>query len=213
MAERAKWIKSPKTFDMPQCIIDITKLYTNYKHTGLWDQTVQTQKAQMMALATHLKETYKQAAKKAKPKPSKTPTGTGRPKLGKWVFENVGQSFTGPDGNDYDWCEHHGRMTDGVHSGMYMPAPHDHEQWQANKDTKGYAKKDVMEGRVIPKRKAPANSHGSPENWKANLRLSNSFKSALATQLMTSDTEADVFVDKLMLDALGHVPAEKPPKA
>ena len=28
-AERAKWIKRPPTFDMPQCIIYLTALYTN----------------------------------------------------------------------------------------------------------------------------------------------------------------------------------------
>ena len=36
-AERAKWIKRPSTFDMPQCIINLTALYMNYNHTGLWD--------------------------------------------------------------------------------------------------------------------------------------------------------------------------------
>ena len=39
-AERAKWIKRPPTFDMPQCIIDLMALYTNYKHTGMWDKMV-----------------------------------------------------------------------------------------------------------------------------------------------------------------------------
>ena len=28
-AERAKWIKRPSTFDMPQFIIDLADLYTN----------------------------------------------------------------------------------------------------------------------------------------------------------------------------------------
>ena len=55
-AERAKWIKRLSTFDMPQCIIDLMALYTNYKHTGLWDKTVPNHKAQLIALATHFKE-------------------------------------------------------------------------------------------------------------------------------------------------------------
>ena len=54
-AKRDKWIKSPSTFDMPQYIIDLTFLYTNYKHTGLWDKTVPNHKAQLMALETHFK--------------------------------------------------------------------------------------------------------------------------------------------------------------
>ena len=40
---------------MPQCIIDFTALYTNYKHTGLCDKTVPNHKAQLIVLATHLK--------------------------------------------------------------------------------------------------------------------------------------------------------------
>ena len=40
---------------MPQCIINLTALYTNYKHTGLWDKTVPNHKAHLIALATHFK--------------------------------------------------------------------------------------------------------------------------------------------------------------
>ena len=43
-------------FDIPQCIIDLTALYTNYNHTGLWDKTAPNHKAQLIDLATHLKE-------------------------------------------------------------------------------------------------------------------------------------------------------------
>ena len=53
-AERAKWIKVPATFDMPQCITNLTKLYTNYKHTGIWDKSTPNPKAQLIALATQL---------------------------------------------------------------------------------------------------------------------------------------------------------------
>ena len=55
-AESSKWIKRPSTFDMPQCIIDLTSLYTHYKHTGLWDKTVPNHKTQLIALATHFKD-------------------------------------------------------------------------------------------------------------------------------------------------------------
>ena len=49
---------------MPQCIIELTALYTNYTHTGLGDQPVLSNKAEPIVLATHLKQSYKQAAKK-----------------------------------------------------------------------------------------------------------------------------------------------------
>ena len=138
-AGRAKWIKRPLTFDMPQCIIDLTTLYTNYKHTGLWGKTFPNHKAQLIALSTQYKE--KMDAKKStrkknpsKPNPSANQGGAGN--LGKWIFKDFGPTLRGPDKNNYAWCPIHGRKTDGVHSGMYMPAPHDHEEWQARKDAK-----------------------------------------------------------------------------
>ena len=71
-------------------------MYTNYKHTGLWDKTVPNHKAQLIALATHLKE--QMDAKKAtrKSKPRKPESGTGKPKLGKRLFNNVGPTLRGP---------------------------------------------------------------------------------------------------------------------
>ena len=47
-AERSKWINRPSMFNMPQCIIDLTALYTNYKHTGLWEKKVPNHKAQLI---------------------------------------------------------------------------------------------------------------------------------------------------------------------
>ena len=99
-AERAKWIKRPSTFDMPQCIIYLTALYTNYKHTGLWDKTVPNHKAQLIALATHFKEKmdaekYTRKKNPIKSNPDATQSGAG--KLGKWIFEDVGTTMRGPD--------------------------------------------------------------------------------------------------------------------
>ena len=68
---RAKWIKRPSTFDMPQCIINLKALYTNYKHTGLWDKTVPNHKAQLIDLATHLKEKMNANKSTCRKNPSK----------------------------------------------------------------------------------------------------------------------------------------------
>ena len=54
------------------------------------------------------------------------------------------------------------------------------------------------EGRSPTKRKAPVEPTVKPSAKKVNLRLSNSFKSALCTQLMKYDKEADNFVDKIL---------------
>ena len=81
---------------------------------------------------------------------------------------------------------------------MYMPAPHDHEAWQVAKDAKQNSLKEQKEGRARTKRKAPVEPTAKTSAKNGNLRLSNSFKSALCTQMMTSDKEADEFVKDIM---------------
>ena len=70
---------------------------------------------------------------------------------------------------------------------MYMSAPHDHEAWKAAKDAKQNSWKEQKEGRSPTKRKAPVETTAKTSAKKENLRLSNSFKSALCTQMMNSD--------------------------
>ena len=52
------------------------------------------------------------------------------------------------------------------------------------------------------KQKAPVEPTVKPISKKRNLRLSKLFKSALCTQLMTSDKETDDFIDEIMKAAL-----------
>ena len=80
---------------------------------------------------------------------------------------------------------------------MYIPAPHDHKECQAGKDAKLNSWKEQKEGRAPTKRKAPVEPTAKPSAKKGNLRLSNSFKSALCTQMMTSDKEANNFVNAI----------------
>ena len=95
---------------MPQCIINLTALYTNYKHTGLWDKTVPNHKAQLIALATHFKENMDAKKSTLKKNPSKsnpTATQSGAGKLSKWLFEDVGPRMCGPNKKNYAWCHLH----------------------------------------------------------------------------------------------------------
>ena len=124
---------------MPQCIINLTALYNNYKHRGLWDKRVPNHKAQLIALTTHFKDKMdaeKSTRKKNPSKPNPASNQSGAGKLGKWLFKDFGPTMRGPNKKNYAWCPLRGCKTDEVHSGMYMPAPHDHESWQAGKDAK-----------------------------------------------------------------------------
>ena len=201
---------------MLQCIIDITALYTNYKHKGMWYKTVPNHKAQLISLVTHFKEKMDSEKSTRKKNPSKSnpaATQSGAGKLSKWLFEDVGPTMRGPDKKNYAWCHLRGRKTDGVHSGMYTPAPHDHEAWKAAKDAKQNPWKEQKEGRSPTKRKAPVEATAKTSAKKGNLTLSNSFKSALCTQIMTSYKEADDFFNAIMKEAeLSDTSDEEPLK-
>ena len=124
---------------MLQCIINLTSLYTNYKHAGLWYNTVPNHKDRLIDMATHFKEKMdaeKSTRKKMPSKPNPTATQSGAGKLGTWLFKDSRPTMRGPDKKNHAWCHLHGCKTDGVHSGMYMPAPHDHGAWKAAKDAK-----------------------------------------------------------------------------
>ena len=85
---------------------------------------------------------------------------------------------------------------------MYMPARYVHDDWQDTKSAKLTKWEEQKEERAIPKWKEPAEPPVKPSTRKGNLRLSNSFKSALATKMMTSDREAEVFINKIIKAAL-----------
>ena len=84
--------------------------------------------------------------KPSNPKPAANQSGSGN--LGKWLFEDVGPKLRGPNRKNYAWCPLHGREIDRVHSGMYMPLPHDHKEWQSSKDSKLNSRKEQKEGRA-----------------------------------------------------------------
>ena len=79
-----------------------------------------------------------------------------------------------------------------------MPAPHYHEAWKTAKDAKKNSRKEQKEGRAPTKREAPVEPTSKTSAKKGSLRLSNSFKSALCTQMVTPEQEADDFVNAIM---------------
>ena len=100
-----------------------------------------------------------------------------------------------------------------MHSGIYMPEPHDHEAWKSAKDEKQDSWKEQKEGRDRTKCKAPVEPTAKISAKKGNLRLSNSFKSDLCTQMMNSDKEVNEFVNAIMKAAeLSDISDEEPIK-
>ena len=96
-----------------------------------------------MALATEL---YKERLKNSRSKddthrggkkPRKNAKeGSARPGLEPWKFTFKGKNKT-ESGVKYDWCPDHGHKdTEGKKSGVYMPSPHDHDDWLTIKKEK-----------------------------------------------------------------------------
>ena len=92
-----------------------------------------------------------------------------------------------------------------------MPTPHDHEAWQAGKDAKLNSWKEQKEGTATTKLKAPVEPTAKPSAKKGNLRLSNSFKSAICTQMMNSDKIDDDFFKAIMKAAELRDTSDKEP--
>ena len=90
------------------------------------------------------------------------------------------------DGVEYDWCPFHGHKDeDGKQGGMYMHAPHDHDEWLKKREEKRAA-------RNLGKKSADKKSdgNGKPKAAEKKLTLAKSMKSILAPQAGFSDAEA-----------------------
>ena len=132
----------------------------------------------------------KNSTRKKKPSNSNQAATQSRArKLSKWIFEDVGPTMRGPDKKNYAWCHIHERKTDGLPSGMYMPAPHNHEAWKASKDAKQNSWKEQKEGRAPTKCKAPVEPTDKTSAKKGNLRISNRFKLDLCTQMRQEESQ------------------------
>ena len=111
-----------------------------------------------------------------------------------WRITKKGATTT-VEGVKYDWCPHHGpnnRGKDAKKSGMYMPAPHNHDEWAKAREAKNAARKNNQSGQS-GKRKTPAESTSSNPAKKSSgkLALAKSFKSALVSHVQLSDAEIE----------------------
>ena len=110
-----------------------------------------------------------------------------------WKVKFKGKNIS-QDGRDWVWCSKHKKP--GLFNGCYMPAPHDHDEWE-KKSKQAYeerkAKQDGGSGK--------SSSNQSKGCGKANkLTLSKNLKSALTTKLGLSDKDANDFADEYLKD-------------
>ena len=191
-AEKRKWIKDPTSVPSTTLIAECISLYTNYKSTGEWDAEVVDKDAVIVALAANLK--LEKAKKSNQRKDAKQPSASGYTPLPDWRITKRGNTYT-HEGTKYDWCTKHGpnnRRDDKKSSGMYMPHPHNHDDWAAQKKAKQDARGSKTPD-ASSKRKATEDKAGSSKRAAAasKLKLSSTLKSALVSKLQLSDAEAN----------------------
>ena len=127
---------------------------------------------------------------------------SGKPNvLIKWRFEHTVNDTSNLEVNKFVWCKKHSRKdVNGFQSGMYMPAPHNPEEWQESKTAGNTALKGNQKTRSSAKRKVTDAKPASKEKV-GNLLLSKIFKTALATQVVFSDSKENHLVNKVMNSA------------
>ena len=198
-SEKRKWMKNSASVDSTTLIAESVNLYTNYKSNGDWDAEVIDRDKVILALATDLKNARAQPPAKVtfdkKTKGGAKPNGN---KLPDWRITKKGSTYT-HEGVKYDWCPHHGPKNRGNNKTsccMYMPHPHDHEEWKAAKARKTAARDKFRAEKQDEKR----TSGTKRKPTEKTMKLSKSFHTALTSRVQLSDAEAKDIVESVLND-------------
>ena len=207
-AEKRKWIMDSTSVDSTTLIASFISLYINYKSTGEWDAEVIDKDAVIVALAAQVKFAKDKAGKFTIPRKDGKQQSTtgGRTPLPDWRITKKGNTYS-HEGTKYDWCTRHGpnnRNNEKKSSGMYMPHPHNHDEWAAARKAKQAACEAKISEGTPSKRKATEDDKSSAKRAmaKSNLKISKSFQSALVSKLQISDAEIQDVINCAMENAI-----------
>ena len=202
-AEKRSWLSDGKK--MGAVLESLRNTYKNLREDGTWTRLTAKDQA-FVALTTKIKKLEKRLADDGtsaggdKPNP-KTPSGGGG--APGWMITKVGHHTKHPEtGETMVWCDKH-KSKNGVVNGMYMKAPHDHDEWLAKRVQRS---KEYRE-RASNKRKAGRDAGGDDKKGSkskdknkdhggtSKMALSKSFMAGLATTFSCNDAEAKAFFD------------------
>ena len=100
------------------------------------------------------------------------------------------------------WCPHH-KSKDGVVNGMYMRAPHDHDEWLARRAERQKERQDKKKARA-GNTEAPAEQGGDAKRQKSispgKLSLAKSFQSAYCSRFILSEEDAEPLTQKVLAE-------------
>jgi hypothetical protein len=118
----------------------------------------------------------------------------------KWQVTKKGTTIE-HNGRKYVWCSKH-TSRDGSINGLYMPLPHDHDEWAKAKADKTAAFKKRKEAAKKPGAKlAPPAKKVKADGKDLKLALANKFTSAMVTHCHMGQAEAKNMFDSIYKDA------------
>jgi len=105
------------------------------------------------------------------------------------------------EGCKFVWCTKH-TSKDGSINGLYMPSPHNHDEWaQAKADKAAAFKKRKEEAKKTGKKPASPPKKPKTEGEDLKLALSSKFTSALVTHCHMGQAEAENMFDAIYKNA------------
>ena len=209
---KSQWIM--EDISLPSDIIlKLDKMHRNMVADGSWVNTNEKD-TKVVALTTAIqdvKKKYGELAKKvsfeggtkggsagakgkgssARPKPQ---TKTRCPE---WQVTKKGNTIE-HDGRKYVWCTRH-TSKDGSINGLYMPSPHDHDEWAKKKAdrTAAFKKRKEAYKKSGAKQVTPPAKKAKPDDEGLKLALGNKFASAMVTHCHMGQAEAENMFDSI----------------
>lgn len=215
---RAAYFQKRPNFNKDSIIADLAALYINLEASGEWTMFYGKSAAKqnpIIALATAQKQQQKEykAIKDTQDKILSGQIAISKAPVDKPKFEDVEawrkfktkQFITGPkDGLKYEWCEGpHGTYR----GGMYMKAPHNHQEW--------WASKPFNKGITVVKRDASAanDTSASVPGKKAKLAIDKNTQQAALTTVqkaaLTTKLQGYGFADAEIASIIEEAEASK----
>lgn len=181
-----KWLCAKKgTFDAEESISDMLSVYRNLVALKKWDPSSApvAKKPGYVSLATKDQKSIDGLHEKLDL--ALATNASNKKKDSAWKFVKGAKIITEPGtGIKFEWCNKHGQ-----YGGMYMPHPHNHDEWQREKDAKN-ARYEAKKAATVK-----AASAGTIPN---KIGLNKETRAALSSRLQAhaySNTEIDQLLD------------------
>ena len=198
---KEKWILGDATCTVAYVIKICNTKYQNLDGSNVWNKSI-NKDAKIIAfnIALNYKrmnfeefqnnynENWNNKIKPNENNPYINPGGNNsKLRVPEWRVKFKGNTTT-VDRNKWDWCKHHN--AEGFFEGMYMPHPHNHDEWKQNRNW--FNDNRINQRKLKSKNETDQPSATSKPN---KLTLSKSLSTALKTKLGVSNADASRIIE------------------